>query len=547
MIIDRECAQCGAAFRGGPNARFCPACRAAREEASRARSYAKYKARRQRRRAIWDGEKVVAAILERWRQGLPLNAGAVMIGDGPLMAAARRYYGGWNEALAAAGLDPTEVRLPRRKMERWSPERVIEDIRADAAAGLPLGHRATQQRTTALVRAAAYYFGSWEEAVKAAGYDYAVARSLSRLTPSQVLDRIRSLVAAGVDISEKSCRAWDPNIYAASVGLFGSWEKAVKAAGLNAEINATAARTRKWTEARVIAAIRKRYAQDLPLNYQAVVGSDEALASAARRLFGGWDNALTVAGFDPDRIKQPKRQGRLPPGSWTRERVIESIRADAEAGLPLSTHETQKRWPSLVACGQALFGSWETAISAAGYDYEAVRKTQAWTPDKVIERIRDLSQAGADLSNATCFAYDRSLHGAAATHYGSWPKAVAAAGLDPEETRRIVKWSRSKVVDAIRAGRDDHTLQVVSRRYWGSWSEARRAAGINPEEPEPSDNRIRARREELGLTQAQLSERVGVSRPYISRLESAAGLPPRVGMALRLARALECTVEDIYG
>lgn len=234
---DRICKDCGAAFRGGPRSSYCPRCKQARDAASRARSYAKYKARRQRRSTVWDREKVVAAILERQRQGLPLNAGAVLIDDNPLLGAARRYCGGWNEALLAAGLRPAGIRLKRATAktgrQTWTPEAVINAIRADAEAGLSLSCRATSRRSNPLVHAGFYYFGSWAEAVKAAGYDYSVARRMSQWTSEEVLERIHSLSEAGVDLSEASCRAWDPGLYGAATELFGSWDNALRAAGVD--------------------------------------------------------------------------------------------------------------------------------------------------------------------------------------------------------------------------------------------------------------------------------------------------------------------------
>ena len=186
----------------------------------------------------------------------------------------------------------------------------------------------------------------------------------------------------------------------------------------------------KWSKELVIAAIRRRHAGGLPLNYQAVVCDNEKLAGAARRYFGSWDAALAAAGHDPDTIKRPTGD-RVPPGTWTPDGVLEQIRADVDAGLEISAHATQLRSASLVARGQQMFGSWQAAVTAAGYDYEMIRKTRTWSPEAVIERIRELARLGADLSDMTCAAFDPSLYGAAQTHCGSWPAALEAAGVDP--------------------------------------------------------------------------------------------------------------------
>lgn len=135
-----------------------------------------------------------------------------------------------------------------------------------------------------------------------------------------------------------------------------------------------------WNPEMVIEAIRKRKADGLPINYQAVVQTDEKLTGAARRHFGSWNAALEAAGFDPAEIKKQARNGpHKPYGFWTKEDVIESIRRAAAEGQDLSAHRMQKWNPSLVATAQRLFGSWGAALVAAGYSPDLVRRTGEWS------------------------------------------------------------------------------------------------------------------------------------------------------------------------
>ena len=50
---------------------------------------------------------------------------------------------------------------------------------------------------------------------------------------------------------------------------------------------------------------------------------------------------------------------------------------------------------------------------------------------------------------------------------------------------------------------------------------------------------LATRRNELGLSQAELARRVGTTQSAIARLESG-GRPPRVDTLLRIADALDC-------
>lgn len=56
---------------------------------------------------------------------------------------------------------------------------------------------------------------------------------------------------------------------------------------------------------------------------------------------------------------------------------------------------------------------------------------------------------------------------------------------------------------------------------------------------------LKARRTAAGLTQAELADRVEVSRKTINTVENAVFIPSTV-LSLKLAAALDCRVEDIF-
>ena len=62
---------------------------------------------------------------------------------------------------------------------------------------------------------------------------------------------------------------------------------------------------------------------------------------------------------------------------------------------------------------------------------------------------------------------------------------------------------------------------------------------------EALENRIREAREAKGWTQAQLAERIGVSRKTINTVENGVFVPSTV-IALKLARALGEPVEGLF-
>ncbi len=63
--------------------------------------------------------------------------------------------------------------------------------------------------------------------------------------------------------------------------------------------------------------------------------------------------------------------------------------------------------------------------------------------------------------------------------------------------------------------------------------------------PEALGNRLKERRGELGWTQAELAERVGVSRKTVNTVENGVFVPSTV-LALKLAAVLEQKVEQLF-
>lgn len=58
-------------------------------------------------------------------------------------------------------------------------------------------------------------------------------------------------------------------------------------------------------------------------------------------------------------------------------------------------------------------------------------------------------------------------------------------------------------------------------------------------------NGLKARRSELELTQAELAERVGVTRKTVNTVENGVFTPSAM-LAIKLAQALELSVEQLF-
>ena len=177
-----------------------------------------------------------------------------------------------------------------------------------------------------------------------------------------------------------------------------------------------------------------------------------------------------------------------PPGQirWTEEQVLRRIYERQRAGLPLNRADVQREAPCLLGAAHRKFGSWATALKAAGVIQTAIiRPNVVYTRESIISRLREHSAAGLPLSSN----HPRLRNGKKAVRrlFGSWAAAFEAAGVVPDR-QAVSKQSREQLLEAFRRRARAGLSIAIShpemqkyispaRRLFGSWNKAREAAG----------------------------------------------------------------------
>ncbi|MFL6800859.1 MAG: helix-turn-helix transcriptional regulator, partial [Sphingomicrobium sp.] len=85
------------------------------------------------------------------------------------------------------------------------------------------------------------------------------------------------------------------------------------------------------------------------------------------------------------------------------------------------------------------------------------------------------------------------------------------------------------------------SASASARRWSGSACSSAARIGM----AERLANKLKDRRSELGLTQAELAERVGVTRKTVNTVENGV-FTPSATLAIKLARALGLNVEQLF-
>ena len=112
---------------------------------------------------------------------------------------------------------------------------------------------------------------------------------------------------------------------------------------------------------------------------------------------------------------------------YTEEQIIKKLRQYAKKQSPLTLYSIKKYNPALVTQAGYVFGSYKTAIIAAGLERKDIRE---WSKEKVLKELKKYHKNDILLRDSVIAKKDNRLYNAARNHFGSWEKAIDAIGLD---------------------------------------------------------------------------------------------------------------------
>lgn len=308
--------------------------------------------------------------------------------------------------------------------------------------------------------------------------DRAFERQGRRWTRARVKSEIRALAAGGRPLNHESIKKSRGNLDFAARTLFGSWNRALAACGIDGR---KVRLRREWTRESVVAAISAEARSGRPMNYTAIKVRNVGLAMAAVLRFGSWDSALRAARIDPVDVRMRR--------AWTRTQVLEGAR-EFYAGM--SKSRAKKLDPRLRKAAEYYFGGWHQATLAAGLNLPPPVR---WSRDRVLEEIRSRHRKRLSLRRTVIEGEMSGLLAAANRIFGNWPAAVHAAGLSELLSRSSQRWTRDELIQLLRklkkeagfvdrkvlAGitREGYGTPLWSiRRVFGSEGKAKRAAGV---------------------------------------------------------------------
>ena len=230
-----------------------------------------------------------------------------------------------------------------------------------------------------------------------------------------IIHYIQDLEARGKPLYSSYVQENYSTLHRAAFRYFGNWKTAVTLAGFNYD---EIRRTKRWTNEKIVAEIKKLYERGEDLSWRVVsMGKHAALASAAicKRHFGSWRNALLAAGIKESEFRRYQR--------WSEKKIQKVIVCCYQKGDSLNAKAMQKEESKLYHAASRRFGSWRNAVESCGLDYRQIAKRVHLSKVEVLKALDKLKKQGVYLSSCNVQANYPAIHAAAVRRFGSWRSA----------------------------------------------------------------------------------------------------------------------------
>jgi hypothetical protein len=250
----------------------------------------------------------------------------------------------------------------------WNKREILAEIRRQHKKGVGLSYNQLSAKMQSLVSAAAYHFGSYRRAVQQAGIEYSTVLRRPRWTKARIIALIKSAHRRGEQLNWSSVTHRRDELGKAAFAslqprLFGKWQRALHAAGLDGQ---EIARYRRWDKTSITHELKSRARNGQPVNSGALQAHDPGLHAAAVRYFGAFDAALRAAGLDPLKFRRRRR--------WDKKQVLAAIKSTAKSGHSLADSRIRIDQPALYGAAIRLFGAFTTARKLAGIKFKAKKR-----------------------------------------------------------------------------------------------------------------------------------------------------------------------------
>lgn len=259
----------------------------------------------------------------------------------------------------------------------------------------------------------------------------ATVRIYERWTPDLVVARILELRRQGGQLAHSLA---PPRLVGAALVQFGSWRRAIEAAGLDYKSIRLSTSTSKLGQ-QILAMLRKR--AELGRTGIGPRGLITSLqADKVRRRFGSVRAAVQEAGLDADALGFRSRTRYDSDDAIVRE--LRSLMREQP-----NMRFAELSWRHVGLAAKRRFGTLLAGLRALGIEGWPRQRSASPSHEEIVIAIQDRRRRGDPMDVASAMANERRLVKAAYKRYGTWRAAMRAAGLSAEI--KGVEWDRARL------------------------------------------------------------------------------------------------------
>jgi len=328
-------------------------------------------ATRRRQPGSWTKPAITAEIVRLHKLGVRITERGLLAGHEDLLSAIKKHAGGVVAARRAANV-PAPPPMRAKKQERWAADRVITEIKRRHRSNKSLAYSRIPHT---LVRAGMRYFGSWKNAVNAAGISYDKVRLLhAEYTADDLVAVLLQLSRREPDMTRRDLSK--QGFYWSLIRVFGTMDAGLKRAGISGWPVPT--NSPALSKAQALSALRKRYRAGASMAPSAVIQDDSRLYRFGMIHYGDWSRFCDAAGVN--RAPGHKR--------WTRDTVLDALRERERKGLSLTPAAVNREDKSLYAAVCKYFGSSLRGAERVASTPSALRRKTHANPSRPGRRSR---------------------------------------------------------------------------------------------------------------------------------------------------------------
>jgi hypothetical protein len=99
----------------------------------------------------------------------------------------------------------------------------------------------------------------------------------------------------------------------------------------------------------------------------------------------------------------------------------------------------QRNYPQLYSQGVWIFGDWDNALRAAGFDPDKMRIQGSWDRQKIIKKLQNMRDRNLPLYARYMLKNHAALFSSSRREFGAWNNALRAAGITKQAPKRLHK------------------------------------------------------------------------------------------------------------